>query len=97
MTIVSGQVNATGTAQILIAALSTGGDASSGGYEESRSVAVTNATGTNVYLGGTTGVSSSTGLLLPTSATVYLVLHPDEQVCVVGATGSTVSYLASGS
>lgn len=62
-----------------------------------RYVLIGNGTGATVYL-GTSGVTTTTGLPLATSTTVGFWLAPDEVVYgIVASTGTTVSYLESGS
>lgn len=101
MAVTSGQValGATGAAAIVVPAANPNVNQSQSGYRlANRDVFLSNS-GATVYLGGTTGVTTSTGCPLATGQTLKLSLHLDEAICAVpnGATGSTVSFLAAGS
>lgn len=99
MAITSGQVSITTNATVIVAAANANYGQSQGGYQQAnRDVFLTNSSGAVVFLGGTSGVTTATGCPLAASATVKLSLHLDEAIYgIVASTGSTVSYLATGS
>ncbi len=63
----------------------------------SRCVVIANGSGAAVFL-GPSGVTTSTGLSLAASTSLTIWLHADEEIRgIVASTGTTVSYLESGS
>jgi hypothetical protein len=71
---------------------------SQGGYQlPNRSIFLSNGSGATVYL-GPHGVTTLTGYPMAASTTLQIELHLDEAIYgIVSSTGSTVSFLASGS
>ena len=71
---------------------------SQGDYQlTNRDVFLSNGSGATVYL-GPQGVTTSTGYPMAASTTLQIRLHLDEGIYgIVASTGSTVSFLASGS
>jgi len=96
----AGQVAVTSAAggTLIVAAPNANYGQEQGGYLLSnRDVALSNSSGAIVYL-GPQGVTTSTGYPLATSTTLKIQLHIDEAIYgIVASTGSTVSFLASGS
>lgn len=97
MAINSGQVSVTSTAGVVVPAKSTRSQVLGGHDLPNRDVVVTNGTGAIVYLGDST-VTTSTGLPVAVSTSIRISIHLDESIYgIVASTGSTVSFLASGS
>ena len=100
MAVTSGQVAVTNSAggTVIVAAANLNFPQSQGDYQLSnRDVYLSNGSGATVFL-GPSGVTTSTGVPLAASTTLKMQLHLDEAIYgIVASTGSTVSYLATGS
>ncbi len=100
MATTSGQVAVTsgaGGTQIVPAANANQSQALGGGNILTRDVFLSNGSGAQVFL-GPSGVTTSTGCPLAASTTLRLTIHIDEAIYgIVASTGTTVSFLASGS
>lgn len=97
MAISSGQVAVTSSGQAIVPAVNPNYSQSQGGYElATRDVIISNGSGAVVFL-GPLGVTAGNGCPLAASTTVKLQLHLDEAVYgIVASTGTTVSFLATG-
>lgn len=97
MAINSGQVAVSTSAITIVPAKSTRSEVLGGHELPNRDVYLSNSSGAIVFLGDST-VTTSTGAPLAASATLRISIHLDEAIYgIVTSTGSTVSFLASGS
>ncbi len=100
MAVTNGQVAVDTTAGgtvIVPAANANQSQALGGGNILTRDIFLSNGSGAQVFL-GKQGVTTSTGCPLAASTTLRLTIHIDEEIRgIVASTGTTVSYLASGS
>ena len=99
MAVKAGQVAVTTTVggTVIVPAANANWNPSDEDLAPSRCVVVSNGSGAAVVL-GPSGVTTSTGLSLAASSSLTLWLHPDEEIRgIVASTGTTVSYLESGS
>ncbi len=97
MAVASGQVSVTSAGQKVVPEANAAWNPSSEDLAPSRYVVVSNGSGATVFLGGA-GVTTGTGLSLAASTSMGFWLHPDEALYgIVASTGTTVSYLESGS
>ncbi len=97
MAVASGQVAVTSAGQKVVPEANAAWNPSEEDLAPSRYVVVSNGSGAAVFLGAV-GVTTSTGLFLAASTSMSFWLHPDEAIYgVVASTGTTVSYLESGS
>ena len=100
MAVTSGQkaIDTTVGGTLIVAAPNATYGQEQGGYLLSnRDIALSNSSGAIVYL-GPSGVTTTTGYPLAASGTLKIQLHIDEALYgIVASTGSTVSFLASGS
>lgn len=96
----SGQVavtTAVGGVQIVAAPNATYGQEQGGYLLSNRDICLSNSSGATVFL-GPQGVTTTNGYPLAASTTLKIQLHIDEAIFgIVASTGSTVSFLASGS
>ena len=97
MAVASGQIAVTSAGQLVVPAANAHWNPSREDMAPSRYVVVSNGSGAAVFLGAS-GVTTGTGLSLAASASQGFWLHPDEALYgIVASTGTTVSFLESGS
>lgn len=100
MATTSGQVAVTSGAggTLIVPAPNANWGEGQGGYQGmNRDIFISNGSGATVFL-GPSGVTIATGCPLAASTTLRISMHVDEALYgIVASTGTTVSFLASGS
>jgi hypothetical protein len=90
-------VDTTAGGTVIVPAANANWNPSAEDLAPSRCVVLSNGSGATVFL-GPEGVTTDDGCALAASTVLTVWLHPDEALYgIVASTGSTVSYLESGS